>query len=233
MILPDMTSEQMLKVLEGDKKALNDFADSYMAQEGIRILRSKQTRFPCSLTKFCIAPESHQRYLLNFRIASRREAFEGGRRFYVRAIINTSYGTEAANILYHRENDTMSVVYFRAHLFQRYAERMGMKMQGDDIIRTFTKRNPIMIEATKWRTKHDCMMLCHDGACFGEVNDDDPNLIYLKTFISTELMQDETYRAKLNGDFDAALCGAYWDVYFHDPEMAAFIMKTTKSRKSK
>ena len=96
MILPDMTSEQMLKVMDADREAIHQFADRFMADEGKRILRSKQTRFPCSLTKFMITPESHQRYLLNFRIASKNEAYEGGHRFYFRAIINTMYGTEAA-----------------------------------------------------------------------------------------------------------------------------------------
>ena len=44
MILPDMTSEQMLKVMNGDKAAIQQFADTYMYNEGTRILRSQTDR---------------------------------------------------------------------------------------------------------------------------------------------------------------------------------------------
>ena len=231
MILPDMTSEQMLKVMNGDRAAIQKFADKFIIDEGTRILRNRHTVFPCSITKYMTAPESHQRYLIIFRIASRKEAFDGIRRFYHRAIINTAYGTEAANILYNRNTDTQSIVYFRAHLFQRYAERMGLKMPADEVIRYFSKRNPMMIEATEWRKANDCMMLCNDGACFGDVNDDDPRMIRLKTFIATDTMQDDTHRSHLNNTFNDALCNAMWEVYFRDPEMSDFLMKTTKRRK--
>lgn len=231
MILPDMTSEQMLKVMNGDRPAIKEFADKFIIDEGLRILRSRHTVFPCSITKYMTAPESHQRYLIIFRIASRKEAFDGIRRFYHRAIINTAYGTEAANILYNSKTDTQSIVYFRAHLFQRYAERMGLKMPADEVIRYFSKRNPMMIEATEWRKANDCMMLCNDGACFGDVNDDDPRMIRLKTFIATDTMQDDTHRSHLNSTFNDAWCNAMWDVYFQDPEMSDFLMKTTKRRK--
>lgn len=231
MILPDMTSEQMLKVMDSDRDAIHQFADRFMACDGKRILRSKQTRFPCSLTKFFTADSSKQRYLLTFRIATKSEAYEDGHRFYFRAIINTWYGTEAANILYDRKNDTRFVVYLRSHLFQRYAERMGLTMPKDELIRYFTKRNPVMIEATEWRKKNDCMMMCHDGACFGEVSESDPQRIDLKTFIATDTMQDGTYRARLNGVFDKALCGALWEQYLQDPEHASFLAQTTKRRK--
>ena len=233
MILPDMTSEQMLKVMNGDKAAIQQFADTYMYNEGTRILRSRHTVFPCSIAKYMIAPESHQRYLIIFRLATRKEAFDGIRHFYHRAIINTSYGTEATNIMFDRQTNRQSVVYFRAHLFQRYAERMGLKMPADDVIRYFTKRNPMMIEATEWRKENDCMMMCHDGACFGEVNDDDTGLINLKTFISNETMKDDTRRSHLNSTYNDALCNAFWEVYFHDPEMSDFMMKTTNPRKIK
>ena len=233
MLLPDMTSEQMIKVITDDKPDIQTFADRWMNDEGKRILRNRHTVFPCSLTKFMVAPTSHQRYLLNFRLARRNEAYEGMRRYYVRAILNTMYGTEAANILYHRESDTMHIVYFHAHLFQRYAERMGLKLQGEELIRYFTKRNPMMIEATKWRKQNDCMMLCFDGACFGELAEGDPNRINLKTFIATDTMQDDSYRARLNETFDGAVCEAYWEQYFHDPEMADFLMKTAKQRHRK
>ena len=233
MILPDMTSEQLLKVMDADRDAIHQFADRFMADEGRRILRNKQTRFPCSLTKFMIAPESHQRYLLNFRIASKNEAYEGGHRFYFRAIINTHYGTEAANILVSREKDIRYIVYLRSHLFQRYAERMGLTMQRDELIRYFTKRNPMMIEASEWRKESDCMMLCHDGACFGEISEKDQTFIDLKTFIATETMEDGTYRGRLNKIFDDALCGALWERYLQDPEHASFLAQTTKRRKDK
>lgn len=231
MILPDMTSEQMLKVMNGDRPAIKEFADKFIIDEGTRILRSRHTVFPCSITKYMTAPESHQRYLIIFRIATRKEAFDGIRHFYHRAIINTTYGTEVANILYHRKTDTQSIVYFRAHLFQRYAERMGLKMPADEVIRYFSKRNPMMIEATEWRKANDCMMLCNDGACFGDVNDEDPGLINLKTFIATDTMQDDSRRSHLNSTFNDALCNAMWEVYFQDPEMSDFLMKTTKRRK--
>lgn len=233
MILPDMTSEQMLKVMDSDRDAIHRFADQFMACEGKRILRSRHTVFPFTLTKFFTAPESKQRYLLNFRIATKREAYGEAHRFYFRAIINTWYGTEAANIIYDRKNDTRFVAYFRSHLFQRYAERMGLTMPKDELIRYFTKRNPTMIEASEWRKENDCMMLCHDGACFGEVNESDPYLINLKTFIATDTMQDGSYRARLNGEFDKALCGALWEQYLQDPEHASFLAKTTKRRKDK
>lgn len=232
MILQNMNSEQMLKVMDSDRDAIHRFADQFMACEGKRILRNRHTVFPCSLTKFFTASVSKQRYLLCFRIATKNEAYEGCHRFYFRAIINTDFGTEAANILLCRETDTRHIVYMRAHLFDRYAERMGLRMKREELIRYFTKRNPIMIEATEWRKKNDCMMLCHDGACFGEVSSDDPNLIYLKTFIANDTMQDDTYRSRLNETFDAALYNALFERYMQDPEHASFLAKTTKRRKA-
>lgn len=226
-----MTSEQILKVLDSDKEAVHRFADSFMVNEGMRILRNKHTIFPCSLTKFFTSPESKQRYLLNFRIPSKNEAYNGGHRFYYRAIINSQYGTEAANILLNRDTGIRYVIYFRAHVFQRYAERMGLTMVKDELIRYFTKRNPIMIEASEWRKENDCMMLCHDGACFGEVNESDKQRINLKTFIATDTMQEGTYRARLNGIYNAALYEAIWKQYLRDPEHADFIASTTKLRK--
>ena len=233
MILPDMTSEQMMRVLETDRPHIQLFADRYMNGEGKRILRSQHTAIPCTLTKFFVAPESHQRYLINYRIANRHEAYSGITRYYVRAIINTEHGTEAANMLYDRKDNRMQIVYFQAHLFKRYAERMGLKVHGDDIIRIFTKRNHVLIEASQWRTEQDCMMLCYDGACFGEIRKDDPYMFRLKTFIATDTMQDDTYSSKLNETFDGAMCEFYWEQYFHDPEMAEFMMKTTHPRKIK
>ena len=229
-----MTSEQMLKVMDSDRDAIHQFADQFMACEGKRILRSKQTRFPCSLTKFFTADSSKQRYLLTFRIATKNEAYEGGHRFYFRAIINTWYGTEAANILYDRKNDTRFVVYLRAHLFQRYAERMGLTMPKDELIRYFTKRNPVMIEATEWRKKNDCMMMCHDGSCFGEFDPDDHRRIFLKTFIATDTMQDETRRSHLNGLYDKAFLQMVYARYLEgDEDLAHFLMTTNKRRKDK
>ena len=232
MILPDMNSEQMVKVMTDDCPDIQQFADSWMNGDGKRILRSPHTSIPCTLTKFFVAPESYQRYLINYRIANRQEAYRGISRYYVRAIINTEHGTEAANMLYDRNNDRMQIVYFQAHLFKRYAERMGLKVHGDDIIRIFTKRNHVLIEASRWRTEQDCMMLCYDGACFGEINPDDPNMFRLKTFIATDTMQDDTYRSKLNETFNGAMCEFYWEQYFHDPEMAEFLMKTAKQREA-
>ena len=232
MILPDMTSEQMMKVMDDDRSFLRQLADSYMTNEGRHILRNKHTVFPCSLTKFVTAPESHQRYLLTFRIANKYEAYDGGHRFYFRAIINSGYGTEAANIAENSEDNSRHITYFCAHLFHRYAERMGLKMQGEELIRYFTKRNPMMIEATQWRKEQDCMMLCHDGACFGEYSQEDQSRINLKTFIATDTMQDDTYRAKLNGDYNMAVVGVLWKKYLQDPEMADFLARTTKCRKT-
>lgn len=37
----------MLKVMDSDRDAIHQFADRFMADEGKRILRSKQTHFPC------------------------------------------------------------------------------------------------------------------------------------------------------------------------------------------
>ena len=233
MILPDMNSEQMVKVMTDDRPFIQQFADSWMNGEGKRILRNPHTVIPCTLTKFLVAPESHQRYLINFRIARRQEAYKGISRYYVRAIIPTEHGTEAANILYQQRTDTMQIVYFQAHLFKRYAERMRLNVHGDDIIRIFTKRNPVMVEATEWRKEQDCMMLCYDGACFGETPKDDPNMFRMKTFIATDTMQDGTYRSKLNEAFNGAMCEFYWEQYFHDPEMAEFLMKTAKQRGTK
>lgn len=232
MILPDMTSEQMKKVFADDQPALSRFANHFMATDGTRILRSKATTFPCSITRFWESPVSRQRYILNWRIAARIEAYAKGSRYYVRAVINTMYGTEMANQMMNPDTGEISIVYYNAHLLLRYAERMGLPLRGDELVRYFVKRNPMLIEASRWRKEQDCMMLCHDGACFGEVSKDDPKFIRLKTFIATETMQDETYRAKLNGQYDEALCNALCEHCMRDPEMANFLLKTTKRRKA-
>lgn len=233
MLLPDMTSEQMKKVFAEDQREVEHFANRFMTTDGLRALRSHATTFPCTLTRFFDSTVSHQHYLLCWRISQRCEAYGVAKRYYVRAVLHTDYGTEMANQMLDPDTEQLHIVYFRAHLLRRYAERMGLDLNGDELARYFTKRNPMLIEATEWRKDNDVMMLCHDGACFGEIDPEDQMRINLKTFIATDTMNDDTYRSHLNSTFNDAVMNALVNIYSSDPELARFLSKTTKPRKTK
>ena len=232
MILPDMTCEQMITALRNDRDEVHTLACRFMVQHGMKTLRSPKAVFPCSIVHVETCPTSQQRYMFVHLFSSRREAFNNGSRYIVRALINTKYGTEMAHLMHSGEES--EVIYYRAHLFHRYAERMGLHLTGDELLRHFAKRNGMMIEAVEWRTENDCMMMCHDGSCFGEFDPDDHRRIFLKTFIATETMQDETRRSHLNGLYDKAFMQMVYSRYLEgDEDLAHFLMTTNKRRKDK
>lgn len=232
MILPDMTCEQMITALQNDIYEVQNLSCRFMVQQGTKTLRSPKAVFPCSIVHIETCPTSKQRYMFVHHFSNRSEAFNIDSRYSVRALINTQYGTEMAEIV-HIRNET-NVLYYRAHLFHRYAERMGLHMTGDEILRYFSKRNGMMIEAVNWRTENDCMIMCHDGSCFGEFDPDDHRRIFLKTFIATETMQDETRRSYLNGMYDEAFMQTVYSQYLKgDEDLAHFLMTNHKRRKDK
>lgn len=173
---------------------------------GWKHARSAQAKYPIQIIHEWTSPKTHNRYLLQNVINSRREALNGSGSLMPRVMLTTAEGMAICMANMSDKSGKYSVLTFRPHLFKRYKERMGLTYNGIDLIRYFLKRNTFFVFNEEYRRSKDnttdVMITCLDGAVFGRFDESgEVEEIDLRTFISSETMQ-EGYKAKFNGEYE-------------------------------
>ena len=234
MILPDMTYEQMVDVFLQDWQLIRKEDQRYMVTTGYKIVRYKNATYPMQLIHVWTSPKTHQRYFIHEEFAKRSDTYNGNYRLTMKALVQTQYGLEMAHTVYQPEGECVNglgLIYYRAHLFNRYAERMNLTLRGEDLIRYFIKRNSLMIQEVDFRKglQGEVMMTCFDGACFGHT--DDNRMFNLKTFIASDTMQDG-YKAQFNKEYDVSVTDGIKQAYYAGrPDLAYRMAVHVKRRK--
>ena len=234
MITETMTATEKFADMRKDWNDILNENVRFRTNGGWKHARSAKAKYPMQIIHEWTSPKTHNRYLLQDVLNSRREALNGCGSLMVRAILTTADGMALCMQNMSDKSKKYSLLTFRPHLFKRYKERMGLTFDGIDIIRYFLKRNTFFVFNEEYRRSKgnttDVMITCYDGAVFGgfdesgEVEDID-----LRTFISSETMQ-EGYKAKFNGEYEECVTAAEERALL-DPYYAHIAAHTVKHRK--
>lgn len=222
MYTETMTFAERYAEYQKDIPELRADSRRFRATGGYKQVRAAGVQFPFQIIHEC-RTKSGNRYLVLSIFASRADAF-GEPLEYAKAIIQTDEGMAMYTISMGNDREKGGFL-FMPHVFKRYRQRMGFSYNSIDTIKTFIKRNMEFVYNEGYRRKSkkddpkEIMLSCHDGAVFGRIDDQDDNCAILRTFISTETMQ-EGYKAQFDKEFDNCLDDNMKKLACKDPELA-------------
>ncbi|MBR1525187.1 MAG: hypothetical protein IJ640_00810 [Prevotella sp.] len=233
MLTETMTAAEKFAEMRKDWRNILNEDIRFRNNGGWKCARSPKAKYPMQIIHEWTSPTTHNRYLLQDVLNSRREALNGNGSLMVRALLTTAEGVALCMQNIADEKNKYSLLTFRPHLFKRYKERMGLKMDGIDLIRHFLKHNTFFVFNEDYRRSEgnttDVMITCYDGAVFGRYDESgEVDDIDLRTFISSETMQ-EGYKAKFNGEYESCITAAEERALL-DPYYAHIAAHTIKHR---
>lgn len=206
MILPNMTPQEMMNELHKDYDQLRAVNMRFLTNGGIKHLRRQGAKFPAYVMKEQRTSRGN-RYLCQFLFKKRGDVFTLNGLGSQLAIMETKDGLSGVSLVFSGKFNKEVVYLYRPHVYKRYKERMGLDLEGIDIIRYFDKRNCDTIFNEDYvhkegDEKNDFMMTIRDGALFGTIQDVDGCICYvIKTFIANDTMQ-EGYKAQFNNRYN-------------------------------
>lgn len=206
MILPNMTPQEMMKELHKDDDALRSVNMRFLTSGGIKHLRRQGANFPAYITREQRTSRGN-RYLCQFLFRKRGDIFTLNGLETRLAIMETKDGLSGVSLVFSGKFNKEVVYVYRPHVYKRYKERMGLDLEGIELIRYFDKRNCDTIYNYDYIHKegdeeNDFMLTIRDGALFGTIQEVDGEYCYIiKTFIANDTMQ-EGYKAQFNNRYN-------------------------------
>lgn len=185
MIVPTMTDEQMRSEVRKDLAPIIRKYDDYSKAYRRKVLKTKAHKFPIVTEAEFISPRNNK-WLLYWLSNNKRE-FEGKEKRKFVCIAHDFKGRKSAYEFNIRAGDIM-IFRFSAHFFDRYKQRMKLTEKGNDVIRTYFRRNKrYLIGAETFLfskgKKYEAVILTEEGACLGVLQDE---VILVATFIPIE-----------------------------------------------
>lgn len=202
MLVETMTTKEMMDELHKDIDFLNHNELRFIDTGGIRHLKRPYAKFPAYIMREVKTPRGNK-YLCNLLFKKRGDVFKLSAQTCRTAILQTKEGLATLALVHSGKYDKEILHYYRPHMFKRYRERMGLDVDGVELIREFDKRNSDTIVHEDYKHKegdieHDVMMTIYDGALFGTEKNENGYICYvINTFIANDTMQ-EGYKSKFN-----------------------------------
>ena len=142
MITERMTLDELYKELEADKKEVKDKIFTPYRINALKRLSMKNKDKDAFLS-FFVNTSRRNRYACIIGVHSWREFCEYQIHQYIIAIYDTSHGKYAATSgkTVWTTNEHHLVTRYQPHFFSRYAERMGIKLTGEELILRFFSKN--------------------------------------------------------------------------------------------
>ena len=209
MLVETMTTKEMIDELRKDFSQIQEKTWKFIDGGGIRHLRRPNAKFPAYITRD-IQTSRGNKYISIILFRKRGDVFKLNASELVSAILQTKEGLATVSLSYSGKYRKEILHYYRPHMFKRYKERMGLDLDGIDLIKYFDNRNADLIVQDDYKHKegdmeHDIMLTCYDGALFGTIKEDGGDICYmLNTFIANETMQDG-YKSKFNRRHNEAI----------------------------
>lgn len=202
MLVETMTAKEMMDELHKDYDYLYDKNIRFIDSGGIRHLKRPYAKFPAYVMREVKTPRGN-RYICNLLFKKRGDVFKLNAFECRNAILQTQEGLATVALVYSVKHQKEVLHIYRPHVYKRYKERMGIDVDGIELIKHFEKRNIDTFVHDDYKHKegdveHDVMMTVYDGALFGTMSEVDGCLCYtIKTFIANDTMQ-EGYKSKFN-----------------------------------
>lgn len=209
MLIEQMTPQEMIDELHKDYDELRAINMRFLTTGGIKHLRRQGTKFPAFVTKEQRTKRGN-RYMCIFQFRKRGDVFNLDGLETRIALLQTKEGLAGVSLAYSGKYQQEVVYLYRPHMFKRYKERMGLNLEGIDLIRYFEKRNIDSIIHDDYQHKegdieNDFMMTVYDGALFGTKREVDGRICeVINTFIANDTMQ-EGYKSQFNSKHDQAV----------------------------
>ena len=206
MILPNMTPQEMKDELHKDFKQLYEINMRFLSTGGLKHLRRQGAKFPAYVMKEQRTARGN-RYLCNFLLRRRQDVFTLNALESRVALMETKDGLSGVSMVYSGKFQQEVIYVYRPHVYKRYRERMGLTMEGVELIRYFEKRNCDTILHESYVHKegdieNDVMFTILDGALFGTHQEvDGCHCFIIKTFIANDTMQ-EGYKSQFNSQYN-------------------------------
>ena len=199
----------MMEELHKDREQLEERYFRFLDNGGIRHLKRPNAKFPAYVTTE-IKTKRGNRYICYFLFRKRGEVFNQKALFSYDALMETKEGLACVQIAYSMKHQREILYIYRPHVFKRYKERIGLELEGIELIKYFHNRccNTILHDNYKHKEgdmENDLMLTVTDGALFGTKSDIDGCVCYtINTFIANDTMQDG-YKSKFNSRHNEAI----------------------------
>lgn len=209
MLVETMTSKEIMEEIRKDFKQLNELTRRFIENGGVRHLRRQGSKFPAYVIKVQRTSRGN-RYICDFLFKRRDDVFKNNGMETRMALMETKEGLAGITVVYNGKYEQEILHLYRPHVFKRYKERMGLDLEGVELIKYFDKRNSDTILHDNYRHKegdieNDIMLTCQDGALFGTKSEADGCICYtINTFIANDTMQDG-YKAQFNNMHNQAI----------------------------
>lgn len=209
MLLPNMTPQEMKDELHKDFNQLYNINMQFLHTGGIKHLRRQGAKFPAYVMKEQRTQRGN-RYLCLFYFRKRGDVFTLNATESRLALMETREGLSGVSMVWSGKYQQEVIYVYRPHVYRRYRERMGLDLEGIDLIRYFEKRNCDTIWHNDYVHKegdeqNDVMFTTLDGALFGTHQEiDGCHCFIIKTFIANDTMQ-EGYKAQFNDQHNQSI----------------------------
>lgn len=202
MLVETMTAKEMMDELHKDYDFLYDNNIHFIDSGGVRHLKRPYAKFPAYIRREVKTPRGN-RYICNLLFKKRGDVFKLNALECRTAILQTHEGIATVALVYSVKYQKEILYVYKPHVYTRYKERMGIDVDGIELIKYYEKRNIDTIVHDDYKHKegdieHDIMLTVYDGALFGTSSEVDGCVCYtIKTFIANDTMQ-EGYKSKFN-----------------------------------
>ena len=136
MVTFGMTYDEIIREIKNDIPYILDASD----KKDVKVRRAilKSSLFPIRLHSF-VTSRNHNRWVLLWEALSKKNIGEKAL-FSMVCIVNSSNGRIAFMPSFHESGEPTFFV-FLPHFFQRYADRMGIELNGEELIKRYFQFN--------------------------------------------------------------------------------------------
>lgn len=206
MLVETMTIKEIFDELRKDYKELYEKTWLFLESGGVKHLRRPYAKFPAYIRRE-LKSSRNNRHLSTILFRKRGDVFKMKAQELITTLLQTKEGLAAVSIVHSGTFGKEVLYFYRPHMFKRYKERMGLDLNGIELIKYFNDRNADGFMHDDYKHKegdidNDVMITVYDGALFGTLKEEDGCICCtINTFIANDTMQDG-YKSKFNKRHD-------------------------------
>ena len=187
MIVPTMTHAEAYRELDKDRENFIRWT-AHMADSNRR-RALKTTKFPALWWREYRSPRNNY-YLINIAVTKRK--YDDNHALSILALRREARGWTAYLTDVHRESNVKRIAYVQ-HVFDRYAERMGVEKQGIELIKHMFNNmiDGVVVDdphlagrSVRYNGRDHQFIAISDGVLLGDVED---GIFIARTFITYEM----------------------------------------------
>lgn len=189
MYTPTMTPDEIRREYQKDMNYFSEtwIPNKYANSPTCKIMRRAGYIFPASRSAVVVTP-SKNKYIVSMQFLTRKDAIKCDPFMVCGAIVNEgrTYKVIVGN------HGTNGFFIFSPHLISRYKERMGLDLNGDELIIHLLNGCGVIKSCTNYRGKDtdDFAIVMRDGCMFGKRTKENHTTIWdCRTFIANGTIQ--------------------------------------------